>query len=224
MPAPVAVPATALRFRVAPADTQVRIITVVYALAALWCFGVVVNEAVQSERANQGYLVFGVVILAVMLWRWLNSVRGYLLEPGATDGPRLVIQQTAPWRRVPVPLSRLRRVDPTPQVRAILNLSVINIGSLFGWAGPANVPGVGSVVAYASSAHGAMLLELAPRADARYRPSDGGESRGPILLISPQDRAGLAAALQPYYAATALGLPVAQPARPPTPAPRKKRR
>ncbi len=224
MPAPVAVAATPVRFRVARADTQVRIITVVYALTALWCFGMVINDSVQRGQANQGYLIFGVVILVVMLWRWLNSVRGYLLEPGAADGPRLVIQQTAPWRRVPVPLNRLRRVDPAPPVRAILNLSVLNLGSLFGWAGPANVPGVGSVLAYASSARGAMLLELAPRADATYRPSDGGESRGPIVLISPQDRTGLAAALQPYYAAAALGLPVAQPARPPVPPPRKKRR
>ncbi len=212
-----------LRFRVAPADPQVRIITLVYALTALWCAGVVVNDAVQTDRVNQGYLVFGVVILVVMLWRWLNSVRGYLLEPGAPDGPRLVIQQVAPWRRVPVPLGRLRRVDPAPPVRAILNLSTINIGSLFGWAGPASVPGVGSVLAYASSARQAMLLELAPRADVHYRPSDGGESRGPILLISPHDRPALAAALQPYYAA-GLGLPVAQPARPPPAAPRKKRR
>ncbi|MDQ2808911.1 MAG: hypothetical protein M3Z04_18705 [Chloroflexota bacterium] len=224
MSAPVAVPTPAIRFRVAPADTQVRIITGFYALAAVWCFGLVVKDSVQAQPVNQGYLIFGVVILVVMLWRWLNSVRGYLLEPGAADGPRLVIQQTAPWRRVPVPLSRLRRVDPAPPIRAILNLSVINLGSLFGWAGPANVPGIGSVLAYASSARGAMLLELAPRADVHYRPSDGGESRGPILLISPQDRAGLAAALQPYYAAPALGLPAAQPARPPAPAPRKKRR
>ncbi|HMA35472.1 MAG TPA: hypothetical protein VKY74_13465 [Chloroflexia bacterium] len=214
------------RFPAAPYDWQVRIISGLFALTLLW-FGFQVGASLYlGELPHQTDLIFIVLVGGVMLWRWLNSVRAYIIETGGPDGPRLLIVDIAPWRKIPVPLARLRSVEGTPTIRAILNVSMFNMGSLFGWSGAANVPDVGSVLAYATNARRAILLELTPRATGSAATGDGPESRGPTLLLSPRDPAALAAALQPFCGRRPGALFTAAPPGPrsTTPAPRKKRR
>lgn len=215
-----------LRFPAAPPDGQVIAVGAIFALTLLWFGGQTTLSILAGARPDQFNLAATVFIVGAILWRWLNSVRGYMLRPDAPDGPQLQIRQVAPWRTVAVPLTRLRKIDAAPPVRSIFNTSILSMGSLFGWAGNATVPDLGNVLAYATNARRAVLLELAPRAEARYATSDGVEARGPVVLISPRDPQALAAALQPFCTPTrGPGLfGTATPATPPRPQPARKRR
>jgi hypothetical protein len=207
MPAPAAsqsaIPASARefqRFPLARPDWQVVIITALYLVALAWFATAIALSLAAGLPPNQQDALFVALIGVVLLWRWLNAVRGYAIQPQSPEGPLFLILRWAPWRTTPVQLSRLREVNARPTVRAITSVALLNMGSLFGWAGPANVPDLGPVLAFAVNARRAVTLELAPRADQRVKTSDGTEARGPIVLVSPRDPAALAAALAPYCA------------------------
>lgn len=197
-PAHLVLPA-ALRFPAAPPDWQVGIITGVFIVVVLWFGGRLAFSYYQGLPPDRGDLLIVVLLGATMLWRWLNSVRLYVLHTGAAEGPRLLIRRWAPWRTVPIDLGRLVLVDPQPVVRTITSLALLNMGSLFGWAGAASVPGIGPVLAFATNARRAVTLELAPPADRPRQTKDGQPMRGPILLLSPRDPAALAEALAPFW-------------------------
>ncbi len=195
-------------FAVAPPDSQVIVITGLFIVSFLWFGGQVLAAAGGGEPFDQFDMVFAILVGGMTLWRGLLAVRGYRLLPDTPDGPVLLIRRVVPWGAVPVPLSRLRAVDAEPGVRGILNNSMLGLGSLFGWAGPANVPDLGSVLVYATSRKRTVLLELAPRPDQHLKTSDGTEPRGPSVLVSPRDPAALATALAPYVqGARRPGLP-----------------
>lgn len=212
-----AVPAPApglQRFPLAGPDWQVIIITALYFVALAWFAMSIALNVAAGKPPNQQDALFVALIGVVLLWRWLNAVRGYAIQPQSAEGPLFLILRWAPWRTTPVQLSRLREVDAHPRVRAITSVALLNMGSLFGWAGPANVPDLGPVLAFAVNARRAVTLELAPRPDQRVKTSDGSEARGPIVLVSPRDPAALAAALAPYCAAR-------RPVSGPPPAPKR---
>jgi hypothetical protein len=196
--APVA-PVERRRFHLAPPDKQVIAVTALFIVTLLWFGGQIVASLYLGEPPNQGDIVFSVLVAGIIVWRWLNSVRGYVLQTGGTAAPALLVLRWAPWATVRVPLERLRNVDPAPKIRGILNMSFLSQGSLFGWAGPANVPELGTVLAYAMNGKRLVVLELAPRADDRYQTSDGKEAKGVAFLVSPRDPQALAAALEPFW-------------------------
>ena len=196
--APVA-PVERRRFRLAPPDKQVIAVTALFIVTLLWFGGQVLASIYLGEPPNQGDIVFSVLVAGIIVWRWLNSVRGYVLQTGGTEAPALLVLRWAPWGTVRVPLERLRNVDPAPKIRGILNMSFLSQGSLFGWSGPANVPELGTVLAYAMNGKRLVVLELAPRAEERYKTTDGKEAKGVAFLISPRDPQALADALDPFW-------------------------
>ncbi|HUS16929.1 MAG TPA: hypothetical protein VM536_18175 [Chloroflexia bacterium] len=223
MPAPVATPET-VSFGVAPPDKQVIAVTTMFLVVTLffglrpWLQPLLGFGAGDARDLGVAGLVGG-----IMLWRGLNGVRGYAVRTGGDDGPLLLVRCWAPWRTIPVSLNRLQHVQVAPPVRGIFAAGLMGsaLGSLFGWAGSANAPELGPVLAYATNARRLIALELSPRAEQRYRPSDGTTPRGPTLLLSPRDLEGMAAALAPF----AGGRPTPAIARPaPAAALRKRRR
>jgi hypothetical protein len=223
--APVA-PVERRRFPLAPPDRQVIAVTALFIVTLLWFGGQILASLYLGEPPNQGDIIFSVLVAGIIIWRWLNSVRGYVLQTGGGEKPALLVLRWTPWGTVRVPLERLRSVDPAPKIRGILNMSFLSQGSLFGWSGPANVPELGTVLAYAMNGKRLVVLELAPRADDRYQTSDGKEAKGVAFLVSPRDPAALADALEPYWRPRPAV--AAAPAKAPAPAkaaaPRKKKR
>lgn len=185
-------------FRAAPYDWQVRIITALFALGLLWFGGEVVVSLLAGVRPQASFLVFAFLIGGAMLWRWMNSVRGYAVQTGGANGPVLLVRRVAPWADVPISLTRLRSADADIKISNILNLSIFGLGSLFGWAGPATVREVGRVLAFATTSRSVVLLELTPDTEERTYTSGGKDARGPMVLVSPRDPAALAAALAPF--------------------------
>jgi hypothetical protein len=187
------------RFRLAPPDKQVIAVTALFIVTLLWFGGQILASLYLGEPPNQGDIIFSVLVAGIIVWRWLNSVRGYVLQTGGTEAPALLVLRWAPWGTVRVPLERLRSVDPAPKIRGILNMSFLSQGSLFGWSGPANVPELGTVLAYAMNGKRLVVLELAPRAGDRYQTTDGKEAKGVAFLISPRDPQAVADALEPFW-------------------------
>jgi hypothetical protein len=206
----------------------VLIITGACVLGAFWFAGWVADDLLQGRTPKQFDMTVLVFLVGLLVWRWLNSVRGYELQTGGDAGPTLLIRRGTPWNTVPVPLNRLRSVDPDQTIRGIFSMGLISQGSIFGWAGPSNVPELGSVLAYATSARAPLILEMAPRAELRYRTSDGSEARGPTLVLSPRDPQAMAVALFPFCRTSGGGLgsllALSESVSAPPPTPRKKRR
>ncbi len=200
-------------FRAAPYDWQVRIITALFALGLLWFGGEVVLSLLSGVRPQASFLVFAFLIGGAMLWRWMNSVRGYAIQTGGEAGPVLLVRRVAPWANVPVSLTRLRSAEGDLKISNILNLSIFGLGSLFGWAGPATVRDVGQVVAFATSSRSVVLLELSPDTEERTYTSGGKDARGPMVLVSPRDPLALAAALAPFCRSSGLSSVARPPAR-----------
>ncbi|MGI8587032.1 MAG: hypothetical protein ACR2M0_05010 [Chloroflexia bacterium] len=200
-------------FRAAPYDWQVRIITAMFALGLLWFGGEVVLSLLAGVRPQASFLVFAFLIGGAMLWRWMNSVRGYAIQAGGENGPVLLVRRVAPWAVVPISLTRLRSAEADLKISNILNLSIFGLGSLFGWAGPATVREMGQVLAFATSSRSVVLLELTPDTEERTYTSGGKEARGPMVLVSPRDPAALAAALAPFCRTPGLSSVARPPAR-----------
>src|SRR4051794_3231933 len=108
------------RFPVAPPDKQVLAVSVSFLLIFFWfALRPLVDPNAGGSQGQQDQLV-AALVAAIVVWRGLNAVRAYEIEPETPDGPQLVVQMWAPWRRQPVPLNRLVRLEPNPTVRGII--------------------------------------------------------------------------------------------------------
>src|SRR5689334_14271973 len=175
------------RFALARPGVQVLVISGLFVVTLLYFGGKAVLDGLLGNPVNQSDVAFGALVGGMMIWRALGAVRGYVVQTGGPHGPELVIQRVAPWATVIVSLARLRRADAEPGVRGILNTSMLSMGGLFGWSGPAVVPDLGPIQVFANNRERAVLLELAPRTEKRFQTSDGTEPKGVAVLVSPRD-------------------------------------
>ena len=196
-PAPDSAPRP-VRFPVAPPDSQVLIITGLFIVSLLFFGGQLVLSILRGTRIEPGDYLVTLVVAGMLLWRWLSSVRGYVLAPEGADGPLLLVQRVAPWGTVPLALGRVREVAVSPALRPIGNTNILALGSLFGWAGPAVSPELGPVIAFATNRSRTVVLHLNPRPDQVGKSSGDAPPRGPIVLLSPRDPQAFLAAVQPY--------------------------
>lgn len=180
-------------FRVAGPDRRVIVITLVFLAAFVFFGGSALLALVTGRTPISTDLLFAGLLLAAVLYRLLVAVRGY----------RLVLREGEPilWidRLVPllgsrgVPLKRLVAVHAEPTLPTILNTNTFSLGGLFGWAGAAMVRGYGNVDAYGTNGHHAVVLEFlaAPGKEPLVK-----GKQGPVYIVTPQDPAGFAAAVQ----------------------------
>jgi hypothetical protein len=178
-------------FRVATPDLRVMVVTVGF-LLGLILLGVPVARTLLaggSPGTVDGLLA--VLVAAAILYRLAMAVRGYRLEVHEGQ-PVLWIERVLPGRRG-VPLARLRDVRVEPKLPPILNTSMLSMGGLFGWTGPAMIRDLGNVDAYGTNNSKAVVLE--------FTAAPGKEpllpnKKGPIYVVTPADPAAFVAAVR----------------------------
>ena len=183
-------------FKVAPYNAIAWIWTVTYMLG-LALFGYrFVNAIVSGAFPDPVDVFFTLLLLTVIVYSWLRSVRGY-----AVEDKQLLILRAGPGR-INVPMDDVVGALADPNIGAFFNVTFLSTGGVFGWAGrvrvrnPADLKSV-DAVAYGTNPKYAVLVEL---------------RSGRLLALTPADPKGLETALRAEGAGSEVGVKKSQPA------------
>jgi hypothetical protein len=120
------------------------------------------------------------VLLVLLVYGWLRSVRGYSIE-----GDRLVVHRAGPGK-VNIAISDIEAAEADSDLGSFINPSFLSTGGLFGWAGKVKVRkpmDVNSLdaIAYGTNPSKAVLLAL---------------KDGRLIVVTPDDPKAMETALQ----------------------------
>ena len=202
-------------FRVAAPDGRVLGITLIFAGLTAWFVFQVGLALAQGRDPDRFDLGLGAVLLAVVLFRLAQSVRGYRLQT-TENGPVLWIVRRLPVAARGVPLKRLSAVRYDPQLPPILNAGLLSMGGLFGWAGRGMLSSLGPVDVYGTNNRKAVVLEFVA---AREGTSAVGGGHGPVYILTPDDPPALVSGIKALRAGSTPPGPAIVTARPADSAP-----
>jgi len=159
------------RFKVAPYGTVAWIWTIVYLLATIYFAGLAISDLVNGYIPDPIIALFAIVLVPLMIYAWLRSVRGYRLE-----GEHLIVDRAGPGK-INISLSNIDNVNGSPDLGAFFNRSFLSLGGVFGWSGKVGVRKAQDVTtldaeAYGTNANKMVLLEM----------KDGRK-----IILTPQD-------------------------------------
>ncbi len=166
-------------FRIAPYNVVAWIWTITY-VVALFFFGIRLSTTLAGGLVPDPLdLVFTILLLFVVVFAWLRSVRSY-----AIAGGQLVIVRAGPGR-LAIPLDEITRALADASIGSFFNVSFLSTGGVFGWAGRARVRNPSDLKSMDAEVYGtnpkfAVLVEL---------------RSGRKLVLTPTDPKGLETAL-----------------------------
>lgn len=167
-------------FKVAPYGPTAWIWTISFIVGLLY-FGVRSAIAIANGQLPDpvdGFLTF--VLLALLVYAWIRSVRGYRVESGA-----VIIDRAGPGK-IHIPVSAIEQVNGSADLGSFFNVSFLSIGGVFGWAGrvrvrkPSDIKSVDADV-YGTNSRHQLLLDL---------------KNGSKIILTPLDPLAMEAALR----------------------------
>jgi hypothetical protein len=159
------------RFKVAPYGAVAWIWTIVYLLATIYFAWLVISDLISGQPLDPIIVTFAVVLVPLMIYAALRSVRGYRLE-----GEDLIIDRAGPGK-IHIAVSNINNVNGNPDLGSFFNRSFLSLGGVFGWSGRVGVRKAQDVTTLDADAYGTnsskmLLLEM----------KDGRK-----IILTPQD-------------------------------------
>ena len=183
-------------FKVAPYNAIAWIWTITYILGLLLFGYRFVSTIVNGSMPDAVDTFFTLLLLTVVVYSWVRSVRGYAIED-----KQLVILRGGPGR-INIPLDDVAGALADPNVGSFFNVTFLSTGGVFGWAGrvrirnPVDLKSI-DAIAYGTNHKYAVLVEL---------------RNGRLLVLTPTDPKGLETALRAEGAGSEVGVKKEQPA------------
>jgi NhaP-type Na+/H+ and K+/H+ antiporter len=147
------------RFKVAPLGVAAWIWTIIYIILTLYFALITVLDLASGRVPDVIDITLTIVLVPLMVYSWIRSVRGYRLE-----GKSIIIDRAGPGK-IEIPISQIEQVNGKPDLGSFFNIGLLSLGGVFGWAGrarvrkPADVNSVDAEV-YGTNAHNMLLLEM----------------------------------------------------------------
>jgi PH (Pleckstrin Homology) domain-containing protein len=167
-------------FKVAPYGAVAWVWTVSFIAAVLFFGGRALLDVAGGRQPQLFDVGAAAVLLVLLVYGWLRSVRGYSIE-----GDRLVIHRAGPGK-VNIAIPDIEAAEADSDLGSFINPSFLSTGGLFGWAGKVKVRkpmDVNSLdaIAYGTTPAKAVLLAL---------------KNGRLIVVTPNDPNALETALQ----------------------------
>src|SRR5260370_15632032 len=121
------------RFRVAPLGVAAWIWTIIYIILTLYFLLLTVLDLASGRVPDVIDITLTVVLVPLMVYSWIRSVRGYRLE-----GKSIIIDRAGPGK-IEIPISQIEQVNSKPDLGSFFNIGLLSLGGVFGWAGRARV-------------------------------------------------------------------------------------
>lgn len=168
------------RFRVAPFGVTAWVWTLGFIGGAAFFLVRSVNALAAGVLPDLFDVGAGSILMVLVVWGWIRSVRAYSLVNG-----EIVVERLIPTR-MRIPISSANKVQLSPGIGAFFNVGFISIGGLFGWAGKANVRNPGdshslNAEVYGTNPRHAVTLQL---------------ESGRTLILTPADPVGFVEAVR----------------------------
>jgi hypothetical protein len=167
-------------FKVAPYGAVAWVWTLSFIGGTIF-FAVRAVLALANGQQPQFFDVGASIILLVLLgYGWLRSVRGYSVEGG-----QVVVNRAGPGK-VNIALTDIDAAEADSDLGSFINPTFLSIGGLFGWAGKVKVRKPSDVnsldaIAYGTNPSKAVLLAL---------------NSGRLVVLTPDDPRAMETALQ----------------------------
>ncbi|MEO8288117.1 MAG: PH domain-containing protein [Chloroflexota bacterium] len=146
-------------FKVAPFGTTAWIWTVSFVVGLIYFGGRTILALASGFVPDTFDSVAAVMLVPLVIYAWIRSVRGYRLQDGI-----VIIDRAGPGK-INIPVSEIEQVDGNPDVGTFFNMGILSIGGVFGWAGrvrvrkPADVKSM-DVDVYGTNPKNSVLLEM----------------------------------------------------------------
>jgi Bacterial PH domain len=121
------------RFKVAPLGVAAWIWTIIYIVLTLYFLLLTVLDLVAGLVPDVIDITLTVVLVPLMVYSWIRSIRGYRLE-----GKSIFIDRAGPGK-IEIPISQIEQVNGKPDLGSFFNIGLLSLGGVFGWAGKARV-------------------------------------------------------------------------------------
>jgi hypothetical protein len=167
-------------FKVAPYGAIAWVWTLSFIGGTIF-FGARALLALANGRQPQFFDVGAAAVLLVLLvYAWLRSVRGYTVEGG-----QVVVNRAGPGR-VNIAIADIDAAEADSDLGSFINPTFLSTGGLFGWAGKVKVRKPSDVnsldaIAYGTNPSKAVLLAL---------------NNGRLVVLTPTDPKAMETALQ----------------------------
>jgi hypothetical protein len=167
-------------FKVAPYGLTAWIWTISFIVGLLY-FGVRSAMAIANGLVPDpvdGILT--IVLLALLVYAWIRSVRGYRVESDT-----IIIDRAGPGK-IHIPVSDIEQVNGNADLGSFFNVSFLSIGGVFGWAGrvrvrkPSDIRSIDADV-YGTNSRHQLLLDL---------------KNGSKIILTPLDPPAMESALR----------------------------
>ena len=167
-------------FKVAPYGAVAWVWTISFIGGTIF-FGARAALALANGRQPDLFDVGATLVLLVLIvYAWLRSVRGYTVEDG-----QLVINRAGPGK-VSIAIADIEAAEADPDLGSFINATFLSTGGLFGWAGrvkvrkPTDVNSL-DAIAYGTNPSKTVLLAL---------------NSGRLIVLTPDDPKAMETALQ----------------------------
>lgn len=167
-------------FKVAPYGPVAWVWTLSFVGGAIF-FGARALLALSEGRQPEFFDIgASVVLLVLLVYAWLRSVRGY-----AVDGGDVVISRAGPGR-VSIAVADIEAAEAGADLGSFINPTFLSVGGVFGWAGKVKVRKPTDVNSLDAQAYGtnpgkSLLLTL---------------KSGSLIVLTPTDPRAMETALQ----------------------------
>ncbi len=147
------------KFKVAPLGVAAWIWTIIYIILTLYFLLITVLDLASGRVPDVIDITLTVVLVPLMVYSWIRSVRGYRLE-----GKSIIIDRAGPGK-IEIPISQIEQVNGKPDLGSFFNIGLLSLGGVFGWAGrarvrkPADVNSL-DVEVYGTNSGKMLLLEM----------------------------------------------------------------
>jgi hypothetical protein len=167
-------------FKVAPFGATAWIWTVSFIIGVIF-FGARTVMTLADGRVPDTFEgVVTVVLIPLIIYAWIRSVRGYRVEDG-----NVIIDRAGPGK-IHIPVSEIEDVNSNPDLGSFFNVGFLSIGGVFGWAGkvrvrkPSDIRSVDADV-YGTNPKNSLLLNMA---------------NGTKVILTPRDPKGMETSLR----------------------------
>ena len=183
-------------FRTAPYSVVAWIWTITYVMALVYFAFRTAAALVSGFVPDSVDLFFTILLLIVVVFAWLRSVRSYSIVD-----KDLVISRSGPGK-INIPVDEVKGVLADSSIGSFFNASFVSTGGVFGWAGRARVRNPSDLKSMNADVYGtnpkfAVLVEL---------------RNGRTLILTPTDPLGLQTALRVLGADAEVEVTKSQPA------------